>query len=65
MNAIGAYSCRCPAGFSGPECAQNLDDCASKPCENGGVCADGVVAYECECAAGFTGLGCELTHGGH
>ncbi|PZR09402.1 MAG: hypothetical protein DI536_22765 [Archangium gephyra] len=46
----------CPA--SGGACS-NIDDCASNPCLNGGVCTDGVDAFTCACAAGFFGATCE------
>jgi cell division septum initiation protein DivIVA len=36
-----------------------VDDCASKPCKNGGICHDGVDSYTCECANGWTGENCE------
>jgi len=28
------------------------------PCENGGICKDGVNSFICSCAAGFTGVTC-------
>ena len=35
------------------------DECASSPCQNGGVCFDGHGAYTCQCAEGFIGSDCE------
>ena len=32
--------CYCPAGFSGRFCEIDVDDCASRPCYNGGTCQD-------------------------
>lgn len=57
--ALGdAYLCRCPAGFSGRQCEDNVDDCASSPCANGGTCRDGVNEYSCTCPPGYTGRNC-------
>lgn len=35
--ALGIYTCDCAPGWGGPNC-DLLDDCASSPCSNGGVC---------------------------
>jgi hypothetical protein len=39
---------------------QNLKECSSNPCHNGGVCKDLLGSYECECLSGFTGDNCEI-----
>ena len=39
----------------------DIDECASDPCQNGGVCVDGINGYTCFCAAGFTGVNCETS----
>ena len=36
-----------------------INECSSLPCQNGGVCIDGVVGYTCNCFDGYTGLNCE------
>ena len=46
------------AGFQGNDCEENIDDCASDPCQNEGKCVDGVGTYHCICPAGFNGTNC-------
>lgn len=46
------------AGYSGENCASDINECASRPCENGGSCADGLDAFSCSCPAGWTGTTC-------
>ncbi|XP_061559512.1 LOW QUALITY PROTEIN: coagulation factor IXb [Phycodurus eques] len=36
------------------------DQCEVAPCQNGGVCQDGVNSYSCWCNASFTGKNCEI-----
>jgi EGF-like domain len=42
-------NCRCPTGYSGPDCGLKCPDC-----KNGGTCKDG----SCRCPAGWTGADC-------
>ena len=37
-----------------------LDECASDPCQNGGVCKDGDDGYTCKCRRKFYGENCEI-----
>ena len=37
----------------------DTDKCASNPCVNGGICADGIDIFKCTCAAGFMGATCD------
>ena len=39
----------------------DIDDCANKPCLNGGTCTDGVNGFTCKCATGYTGTNCETS----
>ena len=36
-----------------------VNDCASSPCVNGGVCNDGVNSFNCTCRPGYTGAYCQ------
>ena len=38
-----------------------IDECASNPCRNGGVCLNQVDFYLCACVAGWTGTNCEIS----
>ncbi|XP_035660369.1 uncharacterized protein LOC118405074 [Branchiostoma floridae] len=39
----------------------DVDECASTPCLNGGVCTDMPNSYSCACATGWGGHNCALT----
>ena len=39
--------------------ADNINECASAPCQNAGTCVDEVNGYWCVCTAGYTGLLCQ------
>ena len=58
---IGSESvnCDCPAGFVGPRCETDVNECASAPCLNGGTCEDLPNNYSCLCVLGYTGARCE------
>ena len=40
--------------------AQDIDDCADGPCENGGSCTDAVNDFNCSCVPGYTGKNCSI-----
>lgn len=37
-----------------------MNECVSRPCQNGGLCVDGVNQYTCKCMIGFQGVNCEI-----
>ena len=43
------------------DAGDTTDECASSPCQNGGVCFDGQGGYTCQCVEGFYGSDCEQT----
>jgi hypothetical protein len=57
-NDAAGYTCACPAGYTGTNCENEIDECQSNPCVNG-QCMDAINAYACECAPGWTGTNCD------
>ena len=59
---INDFECLCAAGFAGPTCALDVDECASDPCCGRGSigCTDGADSYACQCGYGFTGVNCAV-----
>ncbi|CAG5895667.1 unnamed protein product [Menidia menidia] len=53
------YICNCNPGWQGTNCDQNIDECASSPCQNGGTCTDGINGFSCTCTAQWTGPLCQ------
>ena len=37
----------------------DIDECASSPCQHGGICTDGINGYMCTCVQGYSGSNCE------
>uniref|UniRef100_A0A671TWW3 Delta-like protein n=1 Tax=Sparus aurata TaxID=8175 RepID=A0A671TWW3_SPAAU len=58
--AGGQFSCECQEGFRGTYCHENINDCESNPCSNGGTCIDKVSVYQCICRDGWEGDHCEI-----
>ncbi|XP_076877600.1 milk fat globule EGF and factor V/VIII domain containing b [Brachyhypopomus gauderio] len=54
------YVCRCPKGFSGSHCQNNVNDCLGQPCQNGGQCRDLDGGFSCKCPSPYVGKHCQL-----
>ena len=42
-------------GYTGVDCKQEVNECDSNPCLNGGSCTDGARMYSCNCPSSFRG----------
>ncbi len=40
------------------DCSQNINECASNPCLNGGTCVDIINGYTCTCPQYYNGTNC-------
>ncbi|GBP77408.1 Protein crumbs [Eumeta japonica] len=58
IKGVGSFQCYCKPGYTGDRCEQDIDECLSSPCKNGGTCQNLENNYECNCMAGFTGKDC-------
>ncbi|XP_077308887.1 protein crumbs homolog 1 isoform X2 [Lithobates pipiens] len=43
------YMCKCGRGLSGVRCDQDINECQSNPCQNGGTCENLHGTYTCHC----------------
>lgn len=51
-------SLQCVAGYHGVNCSEEINECLSHPCQNGGTCIDLTNTYKCSCPRGTQGKGC-------
>ena len=60
VDGNSTYSCICASGFTGYNCAEDINECEENPCRNGGNCTNYFGRFECTCSAGFWGDTCSL-----
>lgn len=56
---INAYSCSCPAPYTGKNCEIYQDPCISNPCGNTATCISEGAHFMCKCNPGFFGQFCQ------
>lgn len=49
-----SYNCHCRDGWTGDLCEEDIDECLSSPCQNGGLCLNIPATYTCACLFGKT-----------
>uniref|UniRef100_H2UBB8 Delta-like protein n=1 Tax=Takifugu rubripes TaxID=31033 RepID=H2UBB8_TAKRU len=52
--------CLCPPGFLGTHCETQRNECASRPCQNGGQCRAASDGFVCQCPPEFAGQTCQF-----
>nr|XP_026690776.1 sushi, von Willebrand factor type A, EGF and pentraxin domain-containing protein 1-like isoform X2 [Ciona intestinalis] len=50
---------RCRPGFRNPPKCEDIDECLSNPCQNGGICTNLLNGYRCNCLSSIAGPNCE------
>lgn len=51
---------QCVAGYHGANCSEEINECLSQPCQNGGTCIDLTNTYKCSCPRGTQGKSGDL-----
>lgn len=54
---------QCVAGYHGANCSEEINECLSQPCQNGGTCIDLTNTYKCSCPRGTQGKSGDLGKG--
>ncbi|KAM3911904.1 protein crumbs homolog 1-like isoform 2-T2 [Leptodactylus fuscus] len=64
LDDVGAFTCKCQDGYSGPQCQNKVSPCLPNPCDHDAVCVENMDNYTCDCHPGYTGQHCEIVLGG-
>lgn len=64
-DAYNRYYCRCPSGYQGKNCEQDVDECARHKgteldCQNGGTCLNTFGGFHCLCPPNYKGVRCTV-----
>ncbi|KAK1796779.1 hypothetical protein P4O66_009793, partial [Electrophorus voltai] len=51
--------CSRHGAWTQPPACEEINECLSQPCLNGGTCQDRVASFLCECGSGFAGQRCQ------
>ena len=52
------FYCECTAGYTGPTCEEDIDECLTAICPTNSRCVDAINSYTCVCDLGFEGDQC-------
>lgn len=59
VNGTSDFTCVCESGFTGDDCREDIDECASATaCGGHGTCTNTVGGFDCSCDPGFSGTTC-------
>uniref|UniRef100_A0AAY5EGM2 Sushi, nidogen and EGF-like domain-containing protein 1 n=1 Tax=Electrophorus electricus TaxID=8005 RepID=A0AAY5EGM2_ELEEL len=56
--------CSRHGSWTQPPACEEINECLSQPCLNGGTCQDRVASFLCECGSGFAGQRCQTVQTG-
>lgn len=59
VNTPKGFDCKCPQGFKGALCDEDIDECSNSPCKNQGTCVNTIGGFRCTCPQGFKGDLCD------
>lgn len=59
VDGDGTFTCVCGSGFTGDDCSEDIDECASAAlrCDTHATCTNTFGSYECSCNPGYGGDG--------
>ncbi|XP_077966243.1 cadherin EGF LAG seven-pass G-type receptor 2-like [Styela clava] len=60
IHPVSGLRCKCPSGFAGIGCENEVNLCHSSKCKNGGKCISVEGGYVCKCDGNFAGKHCEV-----